>query len=159
MEIVIDENHVCRFLAHVRSILSHRDANVGSFQSHAIVDTVARHADDVSSVLQRLDYGKFVLRRDSVEDADAVDYLLELRLGHLVDVVAADGLLVDRVQANEMGCKTKVVTTCQKVVSDVIDKRRRLSLSEKPGCEAIWESGQISFFRKPSWKLGRVRIT
>lgn len=160
MEVVIDENHVGRFLAYVRSVLPHRDANVGSLQSHTVVDSIACHADDVSSVLKRLHYRELVLGCHSVEDTDAVDHLLKLRLTHLVDVVAADGLLVDRIQPDEMGCKTKVVTICQKVLSDVIDKRHRLSLSAKPAFRYEAVQAKFLFFASPfEIRLGANDVT
>jgi hypothetical protein len=50
VEIVVDENHVSCFLTHVGAIFAHRDANVGPFQGHAIIDAIASHSDDVAGV-------------------------------------------------------------------------------------------------------------
>lgn len=104
MEIVVDKNHIRCFFAHVSSILAHGDTDVSTFQSNTIVDTIARHAHNVARVLQRFDNREFVLWRDAIEHADIIDDFLELHLVHLVDVMTADGLLVDGIEADELGC-------------------------------------------------------
>jgi len=50
-EVVVHEDHIGGFLWHVRPGFSHRYADVRATQSDGVVDTVARHADDVSCVL------------------------------------------------------------------------------------------------------------
>ena len=54
VEIIFDKDHVGCFFAHVRSRLTHGDTNIGCFQSHSIIHSITRHADDVSLRLQGL---------------------------------------------------------------------------------------------------------
>lgn len=108
MKIIVDQNHVGSFFAYVSSILSHRNSNVSSFQGDTIVDAITRHCNYVASMLKRFDNRQFVLWRHTIEDAHVVDDFLELHLIHLIDFMTADGLLVNRVQADELSCQTKV---------------------------------------------------
>ena len=50
-KVVINKDHVGSFLRHIGSGFSHRDADVGASQSNGVINTIARHADDVSCVL------------------------------------------------------------------------------------------------------------
>lgn len=155
VEVVVDENHVGRLFAHVCAILPHRDADVSSLQSHPVVDSVACHTDNVAGVLERLHDGKLVLGRDSIEDADAVDDLLQLHLVHLVDFMAADGLLVDRVQADEMGCETKV-SLKQGLMSLISNIGFHFRQNPLFVTKSVWDSRQKFLFLLALFaKLGR----
>lgn len=100
MEIIIDENHVGSLLAHIGAVLSHCDTDVSPLQSDTVIDTVSSHANNVSSVLERLYDRQLVLWGHAIKYADIVDDFFQLRLVELVDVVTRYRLLVDRVQAD-----------------------------------------------------------
>lgn len=108
VKIIIDQDHISCLLAHISSILSHGDADVSAFQSHAIIHTIARHPNNVPSVLQGLHNSQLVLGCNAIKHANIVDYFLQLHLIELIDVVTADGLLVDGVESDESRCKAKV---------------------------------------------------
>lgn len=108
MEVIVDQNHISSFFANVCAVLPHRDTDVGTFQSNAIIDAVASHPNDVSSMLQSLDNRKLVFWCYAIEDADIVNDFLELRLIHLINLVTADRLLVNCIQADQMSCLAKV---------------------------------------------------
>lgn len=101
MKIVIDQNHVSGFLAHIGAVLAHGDSDVSSFQSDTVVDTIASHADDVARMLKCFNNRQLVLRCDAIEHADVVDDFFQLHLIQLVDVMSTDGLLVDGVESDE----------------------------------------------------------
>lgn len=52
-EVVVGEDHRCRFLGHLCPGAAHRDADVGLAQCRCVVDPVAGHRDDVTPGLQR----------------------------------------------------------------------------------------------------------
>lgn len=54
LEVVIHQDHVCSFLAHVGTRLAHCNADVGSFEGHGVIDAVAGHGHHSTDVLQRL---------------------------------------------------------------------------------------------------------
>jgi len=101
MKIVIDQNHVSGFLAHIGAVLAHGDSDVSSFQSDTVVDTIAGHPNDVACMLESFNNRQLVFRCDAIEHADVVDDFLQLHLIQLIDVMTTDGLLVDRVESDE----------------------------------------------------------
>lgn len=111
MEIIVYEDHVSCLFADIRPIFAHRDSDVCTFQSDAIVDTISGHTDNISSMLQSLDNRKLVLWSDAIKNAHVVDDFLKLHLVHLVDVMTADGLLVNRIKSDELSCKRKLLIT------------------------------------------------
>ena len=50
-EVVVNEDHIGGLLRHVGAGFAHRDSDVGAAQSDGVVNSVARHTDDVSCVL------------------------------------------------------------------------------------------------------------
>lgn len=60
------------------------------------------HANNVSCVLKRFYDGELVLWRDSIEDAYAVNNLFELHIIHLINFMAANGLLMNRIKTDQL---------------------------------------------------------
>lgn len=54
-KVVVDEDHISRFLAHVGAGKAHRDSNVRFLQRHRVVYTITGHRYHFTNVLQRLE--------------------------------------------------------------------------------------------------------
>lgn len=50
-----------------------------------------------------------MLWSNTIEHADIVDNFFKLRLVHLIDLMTADGLLVNCIQTNKVSCQAKVL--------------------------------------------------
>ena len=68
-EVVVEQHHVGGLFRHVAAGDAHGHADVRSLQRRRVVDTVARHGDDVAALAQGLDDLELVLRRHAREDA------------------------------------------------------------------------------------------
>lgn len=76
VKVVVDQNHVSGFLAHIRSIFTHCYSDIGSFQCHTIVDPITSHTHNVSSPLKSLVTGGEILaNKFSVELIASDSYL------------------------------------------------------------------------------------
>ena len=77
-----------------RRAVAHRDADVGVLQRERVVDTVARHRDDVAARLQRADDRALLVRRDPAEHGRAFEHVGErvLVLGELTRVDGIAGI-------------------------------------------------------------------
>ena len=70
-EVVVQQDHVGRFLGDVGAGDAHGHADVGLAQGRSVVDAVAGHGHDVPLLLQGLHDGELLLRRDPGVDRDA----------------------------------------------------------------------------------------
>lgn len=100
MEIIVNQYHIGRLLAHICSILAHCNANVCLLEGHTIVDSVSGHAHNVARTLQGLDNLQLVSWRDAIEDAHIVRHLVQLMLVQLIDLLARQCLMVYGIDAN-----------------------------------------------------------
>ena len=88
-EVVVGEDHGCRFLRHLGSGDPHGDPDVRPLQCRSVVHTVAGHRDDVRTSLQHGDDSQLVFRRNPGEHRDVIDTSVEFGLVHPVELGAA----------------------------------------------------------------------
>ena len=89
-EVVVGEHHVGGLAAHVGADLAHRDADVGLLERRRVVDAVAGHGDDLAAALERVDDAQLVLGIHARVDADVLDDVVELVVGHRLELVPGD---------------------------------------------------------------------
>jgi hypothetical protein len=93
-EVVVEQHHVGRFLAHFGAGDAHRHTDVGLLQGRGIVDAVAGHGHHLSIGLQGFHDAQLLLGRHARVDAAAGHCLLQGGGGHGLKLAAEDHLTV-----------------------------------------------------------------
>ena len=82
-ETVVEQHDLGRFARHVGAALSHRHANGGSFERRCVIDAIARHCNEVPTVLQRSNDADLLFGVDACVDTHFFDMPRQFVVGQL----------------------------------------------------------------------------
>ena len=89
-EVVVDEDHLGRFLGDLGTLDAHRDADIGFLESRCIVHAVSGHCDDLIVRLDCLHKTELVFGARTREHVNVTDPLLQGGGIHLLNLSTSD---------------------------------------------------------------------